>query len=191
MRDQRVVRGARRRGRSSGQTQHCPATFSWITRSRFLQLSATGFGCARYVVVARFRRSRESLRAVMAFRSVGGRLAPGSAGPLLGVADHERKSAATPLIPTSGRYCVMESSTAGDSQDRTGARNPKLPVTAIRYVPRNATRNHQAQPLQCAACSGIQSREAKQNQQPRHGVEHVRCDQPSFARDDRGGGLAA
>jgi hypothetical protein len=49
---------------------------------------------------------------------------------------------------------------------------------------------HQAQPLHRAACRGMQSREAEQNQQPRHGVEHVRCDQPSFARDDRFGGLA-
>src|SRR5215213_383009 len=45
------------------------------------------------------------------------------------------RSAANPLMITTGEYWLIESSTAGDCLANTGARKPKFPVTAIRYVP--------------------------------------------------------
>ena len=40
--------------------------------------------------------------------------------------------AANPLMITTGEYWLIESSTAGDCLAKTGARNPKFPVTAMR-----------------------------------------------------------
>jgi hypothetical protein len=48
------------------------------------------------------------------------------------------RTAANPLTITTGEYRPMESSTAGVCLAKTGARKPKLPVTAIRYVPEKA-----------------------------------------------------
>jgi hypothetical protein len=42
------------------------------------------------------------------------------------------KTAANPLIITTGMYWLIESSTAGDCLAKTGARKPKFPVTAIK-----------------------------------------------------------
>lgn len=50
------------------------------------------------------------------------------------------KMAANPLMITTGEYWLIESSTAGECLAKTGARKPKFPVTAIRYVPVKAVK---------------------------------------------------
>ena len=42
------------------------------------------------------------------------------------------ETAANPWMITTGEYWLIESSTAGDCLAKTGARNPKFPVTAMR-----------------------------------------------------------
>jgi hypothetical protein len=42
------------------------------------------------------------------------------------------KIAANPLTITTGRYWLIESSTAGHCLAKIGARKPKFPVTAMR-----------------------------------------------------------
>src|SRR5687768_2605445 len=91
------------------------------------------------------------------------------------------KIAANPLTITTGRYWLIEPSTANDCLAKTGARKPKFPITASDMCRKSGQEAGQCRLSQLAVMSRIQAGMAEQHQQPCKRVNHVRRGQPRLA----------